>query len=268
MHEIHPGDPRHPFCVKSGVSACVHENSEVEETQARLHYLLQQNRALGLVVGEHGSGKSFQMERFAEQQKREGRLARHFSIAAMDGVEVLHEVAETLGVACPADTRMSRIWRRMTDRLAACRYENRRMVMLLDDADMADAGALSQLHRLLLVRESTDVRLTMVLGVHPEKLHRIGRRLLELVDLRIDMASWSVEDTQRHLQEAALSAGSEGPVFRQDAILRLHQLGHGVPRFINRLADLAMVAGAGRELSEIDGETVDIVSRELGTWED
>jgi hypothetical protein len=44
-------------------------------------------------------------------------------------------------------------------------------------------------------------------------------------------------------------------------------LAEGVPRRVNQLADLSLLAGAGRELGQIDTETVESVYQELGVIE-
>jgi type II secretory pathway predicted ATPase ExeA len=45
---------------------------------------------------------------------------------------------------------------------------------------------------------------------------------------------------------------------------RLHELAHGIPRRVSQLADLALLAGAGRNLDQIDAEVVETVYQELG----
>ena len=44
-----------------------------EEALARLHFLVEEHRRLGLLLGPGGSGKSFLLEVFAAQLRRGGR---------------------------------------------------------------------------------------------------------------------------------------------------------------------------------------------------
>jgi type II secretory pathway predicted ATPase ExeA len=44
----------------------------------------------------------------------------------------------------------------------------------------------------------------------------------------------------------------------------LHALSEGVPRRVNQLASLALMAGAARQIPLIDGETVASIHHELG----
>jgi hypothetical protein len=44
----------------------------------------------------------------------------------------------------------------------------------------------------------------------------------------------------------------------------LHELGGGIPRRVKQLADLALLAGAGQNLVQIEAETIEASFRELG----
>ena len=48
------------------------------------------------------------------------------------------------------------------------------------------------------------------------------------------------------------------------ALVRLHELTGGVPRRIKQLADLALLAGAGGNMAQIEPSTIDSVYQELG----
>jgi general secretion pathway protein A len=52
--------------------------------------------------------------------------------------------------------------------------------------------------------------------------------------------------------------------FNTDAVRPLHQLCGGVPRRITKLANLALLAGAGRNVQRIDAETIENAWHELG----
>ena len=114
---------------------------------------------------------------------------------------------------------------------------------------------------------SPDARLTIVLAGAPERISLLGDPLLERAELRIDVAPWAPDDTENYLKASLARAGRQAPVFVEPAIERLHQLAQGIPRRITQLADLALLAGAGRELDHIDAETIESVYRELGVIE-
>ena len=75
---------------------------------------------------------------------------------------------------------------------------------------------------------------------------------------------WEPEETDAFVQSALARAGRKERLFDSEAIARLHELAGGVPRRVGRLAELALIAGAGRGLPSIDRETVESVHEELG----
>jgi type II secretory pathway predicted ATPase ExeA len=90
---------------------------------------------------------------------------------------------------------------------------------------------------------------------------------LERSELRIDLEPWAAGDTENYLKASLARAGREAPLFDPTAVARLHQLGEGIPRRISQLADLALLAGAGQNLRQIDEATVESVYHELGVVE-
>jgi general secretion pathway protein A len=92
-------------------------------------------------------------------------------------------------------------------------------------------------------------------------------RLLQLADVRIDLEPWEPVDTIEFINAALEHAGRTSPAFTDEAMHHLHDLCGGIPRRVNQLANLALLAGAGRKLSQIDTDTVESVYHELGTVE-
>jgi general secretion pathway protein A len=238
-----------------------------EEGLARLHFLVEQRRRLGLLLGGTGTGKSLLLQVFAEEMRQLGFPVASFSLLGIDQVEYLRELASQLGLNPGRDVATRELWRMVLDRIREYRYQQLATVVLLDDADRADSAVLLQVTRLAQHDLSPDSRLTIVLAGRQDNIGRLGETLLELTDLRIDLADWQPSDTETYIAQSLARAGRQQPLFDEPAILRLHELAQGVPRRINQLADLALAAGAGQKLGQIDADTVESVYHELGVIE-
>ena len=59
------------------------------------------------------------------------------------------------------------------------------------------------------------------------------------------------------------AAGASRPIFDTQALDALHELSHGIPRRINRLADLALLVGFADELPAVTRAQIEAVSDEL-----
>jgi general secretion pathway protein A len=87
--------------------------------------------------------------------------------------------------------------------------------------------------------------------------------LRNLVDLRIDVLPWAIEETIGYVQTALVEAGRLEPLFDDGALEALHEIACGVPRQVTRLADYALLAGAAAEVETIDAGIVEAASEEI-----
>jgi general secretion pathway protein A len=238
-----------------------------DEALARLHFLVEQRRRMGLLLGEHGSGKSLLLVVFGREVRQEGLPVAQINLLGVEPSEFPALLATHLEMNPRRGTPLHVLWRSIDDRLAEYRYQRVRSVVLLDDADQAKPDVLAQVARLAQLQQGPDSPLTLVLAGRPEQAGQLGDSLLERVELRIDLGPWEETDTVNFLKTSLSRAGGKSPVFAPPAVTRLHELGGGIPRRIAQLADLALLAGAGRRLPVIDAETVQSACQELGVIE-
>jgi general secretion pathway protein A len=262
MYQAHWGLQESPFRGRLDPKF-FYQSPTHEEALARLHFLSDQGRRLGLLVGPAGSGKSMLLEVFAQQLQRKGRPVAKLSLLGVEPAEMLWLLAAGWGVSLNPTQSPAALWRAVTDRLSEFRYQRLGAVALLDDADQDDTHVLQHVTRLARFDPSPETRLTLVLAGHNERMAKLGEPLRELVDLRIEVEPWEAADTKEFLDERLAQAGGRSPVFADEAVARLHELAHGIPRRVSRLADLALLAGAGQDLQQIDAGVVEEVYQEL-----
>jgi type II secretory pathway predicted ATPase ExeA len=238
-----------------------------DEALARMHFLVEQHRRMGLLIGDEGSGKSFLFRFFANQLRHNGMAVAQIGLEGLEAEEMLCYILQSLRLNPSPSESMVSLWRRLEDRLRANRYQEIDTVILFDDANLASQSVLTQIARLARYDITSQSRLTIVLGSRPERLGNLGARLLELSSLRIDIEPWQQSDTVEFINSSLAGAGRQQPAFAEPALARLHQLTHGIPRRISQLADLSLLAGAGRDLQEIDADVVESVYQELGAVE-
>jgi len=266
MYQSHWGLQESPFRSCLDPRFFYHSPTH-EEALARLHFLVEQRRRVGLLMGVAGSGKSLLLEVFAGQLRQSGRPVAQANLLGVEPAEILCLLAAGLELNLDPTQPIARLWRSLTDRLAEFRYQQLNTIILLDDVDRAASPILDLVTRLAQHDPSPASRLTIVLAGQRTRMSRIGDCLLNLAELRIDVEPWEQSDTEAFLSSSLAQAGRQSSVFADPAVTRLHELSRGVPRRINQLADLALVAAAGEELQQIDAEVVDSVFHELSVIE-
>lgn len=263
MYQAYWGLNRSPFRGHLDPEA-FYQGAPQEEAIARLHFLVDEQRTLGLLLGRGGSGKSLVLEVFAEALGSVERQPALLTLVGLDRREFLWRLIRELGVESAAKAGEYPLCRTLEDHLLANRHQQIGTVLLLDDADDAHPDVLAEIARLVHFNQARRAGLTVVLAARARRLSRIGDRLLELAELRIDVETWELEDSAAFLKQALARAGRSTPIFTQAAVARLHHLAEGVPRRITQMADLAMLGGAGANLSQIEPDMIELVYDELG----
>jgi len=263
MYQSHWSLRESPF--RASLDLGYFHNSPVhEEALARLHFLVADRRRVGLLLGPRGSGKSLLLQVFASELRSAGHAVAPVSLLGLGQGSLLRELATGLGLYPEGPESIGCLWQSLVDRISEFRYQQLPTVVLLDDADQGGPEAITLVTRLAQHDLRPDSRLTLVLAGRQVGVGRLGRTLLELAELRMDLAPWEPADTEAYLTASLSRAGCARSVFEPSAVARLHELGQGIPRRIRHLADLSLLAGAGRDLARIDAQTVESVFDELG----
>jgi type II secretory pathway predicted ATPase ExeA len=236
-----------------------------EEALARLHFLAGEHRRLGLCLGPEGGGKSMLLEGFARGRRRQGQQVVNISLLGTDLGEFLWRLAADLGSNPDSMASELSLWRAATERLAEYRLEGLDTIVLLDDADEAEPPVLDAIARLVECDRSNDSRLTIIATADTTSIRQLASRLLDQAELRIELEPWEQADTIGYVLSALRQAGRREPVYTDDALVRLHELCDGIPRRINQLANLSLLAGAGQRAQRIDADIVDGAFHELAT---
>ena len=234
-----------------------------DEALARMHYLVENRRRLGILFGPTGSGKSLLLKVFAHELYAVAAATVYVNLLGVSVDDLQWSIAAQLGANPRESDPAFHIWQSITDRLTEKRYQQQSTVLLFDDADEAAREVLTQVVRLIQLDPSQDARTTVILSADQSHVDRLGSRLLDLSELRIDLEPWQQFETAEYLGHCLGQVGSDSNVFDTEATLLLHELSNGVPRRINQLARLALVAGAGSNLSSINEQTVESVYHEL-----
>lgn len=246
---------RSPFRVELDVAG-FYPSPTHEEAQARIEFLVSASRRLGVLLGPSGVGKSLTLRVAASKLQWTGNVVALVDALGSSTRELLWQLATQLGTAPRDDEDTARLWRRVADRVRENRLQKIETVLLVDDAGHAGPDLLTHLVRLARLDPTPGSRWTMVLAALQPQAARWSAELRQLIDLRIDLLPWDEADTIGYVQSALVDAGRLEPAFTDDALAELHLLSGGVPRQVARLADFALLAGAGAELDLIDVETV------------
>lgn len=234
-----------------------------EEGLARLEFLVHQRRRLGLLVGQAGMGKTLLVEVFGEKLRRAGYWVVRLCPAGATQLEILWDLLVRLGRLPQPSSFVVSLWQELFDRFREAYLMTQPLLVVWDQMESASESVWQTLSRLLGYAFRQDSVLALLVAGRPELLGRMPAELLEQVDLPVLLEPWEVTETFQYLEHRLRQAGRQQTIFTPEAIHRLHELAGGIPRQINRLADLALLAGALEGVQQIGPEIIDGVYSQL-----
>ena len=137
------------------------------------------------------------------------------NLTGISGDEMLWSLAAQFGRNLDRCDSTPVLWRALSDRLAAFRYQQVDAVILIDDADRAGNSVVPHLIRLAKLEPSPQPRLTLILAGDRLTIGRLGDTLLGLSELRIDLAAWQPDDIAGYLDRSLRQAGGSAEHVRR-----------------------------------------------------
>jgi type II secretory pathway predicted ATPase ExeA len=257
MYEAHFGLRARPFAEPVGPAGYVPLPSR-ESALWRLRYGLEHGLGPVLAFGPSGSGKTLLAAVLAGLVA--DRPTVHLAYPALGANDILEYLADELAPASPGPARTGGLLRRVR---AAIR--ERRPLLVVDDAHLIDDPTTCEALRALTsfaTDGEPDLGLILVGGA--ETLLKLAPSLADRLATRCLVGPLEVQESASYVLGRLSHAGASEPLFEPDALGLLHHYADGLPRRLNRLADLALLIAYAREQPRPGPETVALAARELG----
>ena len=168
-------------------------------------------------------------------------------------------LAHALGSRSPGTTNPVDSWRALEQAVRVCALQGFQVVLAVDRGPAPVApGEVDELQRLVQLGGGAG-RVTVVLVADEEWTE--ASSAVQAWTLAIRLRPLSCSETEFYLGGKLAAAGCHEAIFTSRAVSRLHVHSAGNPRGVDRLASLALIAGASRGLEAISSELVDSSSR-------
>ncbi|NOT00832.1 MAG: AAA family ATPase [Phycisphaerales bacterium] len=214
-----------------------------------LVYGVEHRRGFILLTGDIGSGKTTLCRALLEQLRGRCRTALILNPALSES-QLLRAIVHELGLKPPRGDRLA-----LREALTACLLEEaaagRDVVLIIDEAQHLNCRLLEQI-RLLSNLETDDRKLLqIVLAGQPELADRLAdprlRQLRQRVTVRFHLGPIGADETEAYIRHRIHVAGGNGrPGFAPEAVRDIHENARGLPRLLNALCDMSLLAAFGR----------------------
>ena len=233
----------------------------IEEALARSHFLVTQEKRLGLVLGPSGVGKTTFLKYFCRARKSQftRENVAMIDLRCADGESVPNRILNSFFPFQEGLLSKQECWSKINDLLFAESAVGHRTVFLLDNLH----GTYEEVFQAISQLWSSQIGWSMLLCLDHDAVVDLPRWFIDQCELRIDLPSWDLGQTADYFDFAFQHAGGPDDIFNGQAITRIQELSDGIPRKIVQIAELALVAGAVRKAEKVTSELVDQVCDEF-----
>ena len=235
--------------------------SEIEEA-------LEERQSV-LLVGEPGVGKTCVLRALRRRLPDAGFRLTYCRNATLGRRDFYRHLCHTLGLH-PSSTAAN-LFIAVESHVHELRRDKVHPVFLLDEAHLLHPDMLAHLHILMNYEWDAKALLSLVLVGLPELEANLSRRAHRSLSTRIHhrflIEPASVADTAEYVRHRLTAAGTDRPLFPDDALAALHEHSQGALREIDRLATAALRDAAKRKKKLVDRDVVVRVAKALVSFE-
>ncbi len=248
MYLQHFGLTEPPFTLTPDTEFFFNHGSHREALNVLL-VALQAGEGFIKVTGEVGTGKTLlcrQLLRLLD----DGFVTAYIPNPFLNPTALRMALAEELGIQFARNIGQHRLLKLISETLVELARADKRVVLLLDEAQALPDDSLEALRLLTNLETEKHKLMQVVLFGQPELDTRLARRSLRQLRQRIvfsyQLRPLSRRNLGEYVQHRLHVAGHRGAAVFSDAAIRcLHRSSRGIPRLVNLLSHKALMAAEG-----------------------
>lgn len=233
-------------------------------------YGIRERRAFMVLAGEVGTGKTTSIRALLNRLGPEVETALIIN-PLLSTVELLKTINKDFGFAVPGNgsTSVQDQIEALNAFLLGIAKEGRNAVVIIDEAQDLSPEALEMIRLLSNLETETHKLLQLILVGQPELEDKLNRKelrqLRQRIQIRHTLHPLNLEETQKYILFRLNRASPKCClVFKPAALKRIYECSGGIPRLINTLCELSLMAAFTEETHIITKKIVEIAYEEMG----
>jgi general secretion pathway protein A len=232
-----------------------------QEALSNLKYGLSSAKAVTLLLGEAGTGKTSLLRAALESDECRNVRCMFVNNSTLTRSEFLEVLAREFDLGAKAVESKATLLDLLEFDLRERRARGQITALVVDEAQSLSQDLLEEI-RLLANMETPDEKLLpLVLAGQPEFAVRLNepelRQLKQRVALRCEVEPFSLPETAAYVGTRIRVAGGDATrLFTREAVMLIHERSQGIPRTINVICDNALLGGFALNRPLVDCQIV------------
>lgn len=240
---------------------------QYEEALARALYVVTEGQGAMLLTGDCGCGKTLVTRILVDELDPERYEVALVPYPNLNPEELLGEILRQFGFDAEGWSK-TRMLERLGEFLVHTRRRGAATLIIIDEGQMVhNDDTLEEIRLLLNFQQDRSFFLSVILVGQPELREMVDRKpqLAQRLSVKYHLASLAPEEARKYLHHRLAIAGGAGEIFTSGAENLIIESALGVPRKINLIADMSLLAGFGRTLPLVDEDVVREVVQDIRT---
>jgi type II secretory pathway predicted ATPase ExeA len=238
------------------------------EALSNLEYGLSSAKAITVLIGEAGTGKTTLLRAALESERCQQVRAVFIHNPTLTRNEFVEILAHELQLGSTAGQSKASLLGAIEKDLRERRDAGQITALVVDEAQGLSDELLEEIRLLANIEVPTAKLLPLVLAGQPKLAERLNlpqlRQLKQRVALRCQLGPLTLEETASYIVARIKTAGGETTrVFTRDAVRQIHESSGGIARTISVMCDNALISGFALGRQPVDREIVLDVCRDF-----
>lgn len=265
MYETHWGLTARPF-DSAAESRFYYPADPQQAALLKLRYVVENRLGGAVLAGASGLGKTLVAQQLSKQLPEHYAPRLHLVYPDLPVDALLSYIAGELTSSAEEPSTRDISLRCIEQALALNAQAGKHALLVVDEAHLLrDSAALQTLRLLLNIEYESRPTLTLLLVAQPSLLTALDRfpELNDRLAARCVLRRFTLEETSSYLQHRLLAAGSTRTIFDDSACEAIYEGSLGIPRRINRLADMALLVGYAEDYPKLNRTHIEAIAEEL-----
>ena len=242
-----------------------------EEALNRLLYAVEE-REMAVLTGEIGTGKTLLTRALIDNLNEAAYKIILLLYPCHSPARLIQEVGSGLGIKQLKRYKHD-ILKQINTRLFELYEQEIVPVLIIEEAQLIPKKGVFDELRLLTNFQLDDAGLlSLILVGQPELKEKLTKKpyraFRQRIGIHFDLKPLSQEETTNYISNRLTVAGCENRLFTSEAMARIHHLSGGLPRSINNIAHMALMAGFTNAEATLGVDRIEEAAANVeGRWE-